>query len=282
MSKSQRKRSKRQHVPATLRALAESDRELGQIRRGEFPDERFVAFIDILGFRDILDRMFTNERELFTTVLEVLEYAKSFADVPDPENMQAITAFSDSVVITSGGPFGTAGLFATVRALAGEFLTRGILCRGGISRGRMYHADGILFGEGLVRAYDLERCMAHTPRILIADDVAPAIYYLIEDPIPRVKRDKDGKLFLNVYNYFWRNTDISSPDAIVGDRWGGSANEKGLLLARRGLLDALSRARTMNPPKPGVLEKVSWSVAQFNDTLQEIRTDAILPIPLDS
>src|SRR6266853_56916 len=130
MRKSRKKRSRRPKVRelSLLRSLAEADRELGEIRRREFPDERFVAFIDILGFRDILDRMFTNERELFPTVLKVLEDAKSFADEPDPDNMQAITAFSDSVVITSGGRHGMAGLTATVKAFAGELLTLGILC----------------------------------------------------------------------------------------------------------------------------------------------------------
>ncbi|HKO63492.1 MAG TPA: hypothetical protein VJV03_20170, partial [Pyrinomonadaceae bacterium] len=128
--------------------------------------------------------MFTNEPQLFKTVLQVLKLAKSFADVPDPENMRAITAFSDSVVVTSGGPFGTAGLFATVGVLAGELLKRGILCRGGIARGRMYHADGILFGEALVRAYDLERHVAKMPRIVIDDDVAPAVFFLIDDQVP--------------------------------------------------------------------------------------------------
>lgn len=222
--------------------------------------------------------MFTNERQLFKTVLEVLELAKSFADSPDPENMRAITAFSDSVVITSGGPFGTAGLFATVGVLAGEFLKRGILCRGGIARGRMYHADGILFGEGLVRAYDLEREVAKNPRIVIADDVAPSILFLIDDQIPLIKRDNDGRLILNVFNHFWRRADIESPDAIVGDHWGGSADEEGLMLVRRALEDALSRAETRDA---NILEKVRWAARQFNETLQCIKTNAISPFILD-
>ena len=183
-SKTRPKRKKRQSSLSDRQRLHALDVRLGQIKRGEFPDERFVAFIDLLGFRDVLNRMFTNEPQLFKTVLQVLKLAKSFADVPDPENMRAITAFSDSVVVTSGGPFGTAGLFATVGVLAGELLKRGILCRGGIARGRMYHADGILFGEALVRAYDLERHVAKMPRIVIDDDVAPAVFFLIDDQVP--------------------------------------------------------------------------------------------------
>ena len=116
MRSESKKRTKKRKAPLSdsqrLRGL---DRKLGQIKRRQFPDERFVAFIDLLGFRDVLNRMFTDEPELFKTVLEVLELAKSFADTPDSENMRAITAFSDSVVITSGGLFATASLLATVR-----------------------------------------------------------------------------------------------------------------------------------------------------------------------
>lgn len=277
-SKSKTKRKKRGSPLSDIERLHALDLRLGQIKRGEFPDERFVAFIDLLGFRDVLNRMFTNEPQLFKTVLQVLELAKAFADAPDPENMRAITAFSDSVVVTSGGPFGTAGLFATVGVLAGEFLKKGILCRGGIARGRMYHADGILFGEALVRAYDLERHVAKMPRIVIDDDVAPAVFFLIDDQVPRVKRDRDGKLILNVFAHFWERADIDSPNILVGDHWGGSADEKGLLLVRGVLQNALSRAQSGNAD---IFEKIRWAAGQFNETLQEIQTTTIEPLVIN-
>src|SRR5207245_1212687 len=100
-------------------------------------------------------------------------FSKWMADATDPENLYAVTAFSDSVVISEGGRFGMSGVIAIVRALAGELLKRGILCRGGIAQGRTYHANGIVFGEGMVRAYDLERDVAKTARIVIAHEVAP-------------------------------------------------------------------------------------------------------------
>src|SRR6266852_1899277 len=143
----------RRQLPGPFDRLYKQNLEVGQIRVGEFPAERFVAFIDILGFRDLIGRMFGDEPALFKTVLDALEHSKWMAEAPDPENVRAVTAFSDSVVISEGGRFGMAGVIATVRAFAGELLKRGILCRGGIARGRTYHANGIVFGEGMVRAY---------------------------------------------------------------------------------------------------------------------------------
>jgi hypothetical protein len=166
LRETRKKKHKNRETPRSdFDRLSKLDRELGQIKGGKFPDERFVAFIDILGFRDVLDRMFTNERQLFKTVLQGLELAKSFADSPDPENMRAITAFSDSVVITSGGPLGTAGLFATVGVLAGEFLKRESCAVAALLVGVCTMRTGVLFGEGLVRAYDLEREVAKIPAL---------------------------------------------------------------------------------------------------------------------
>jgi len=173
-----------------------------------------------------------------------------------------------------------AGLIATVRAFAGELLKRGILCRGGIARGRTYHANGIVFGEGIVRAYDLEHDVAITARIVIADDVARSIHFLIDDPIPLVKRDADERLILNVFNYFWKRADISSEKALSGDHWGGAVDEPGLLQARSGLMDALSRAQSKSIEKPRILEKAIWAVKQFNETLQQVQGLRIPPIAL--
>jgi hypothetical protein len=143
--------------------------------------------------------------------------------------------------------------------VAGELLKKGILCRGGVARGLMYHADGIAFGEGLVRAYDLERKVAKNPRIVIADEVAPTIFFRTNNPIPLIKRDADGEMFLNVFSHFWLESDGKSSAALVGASL-GLADEPGLLLVRQRLESALSRAQTRDP---GILEKIRWEVRQF-------------------
>lgn len=51
-----------------------------RIKRGQFPENRVVAFIDIIGFADLNERMFGAEPELFRTLLRALELTKSFAD----------------------------------------------------------------------------------------------------------------------------------------------------------------------------------------------------------
>jgi hypothetical protein len=237
--------------------------ENGQIKPGQFPDERVVAFIDILGFKDLVDRMFGGEPELFRLLLEALDYTKSL-ECPDPDRLLAVTAFSDSVVISEGGELGSAGVLASVGVLSGELLKRGILCRGAICSGRTYHAQGICFGEGLITAYELERSTAINPRIIISNEVAPTISYLIEDPIPRLKRDSDRVLFVNVFNYFW-------------DHFQGKVDTVGLEQAREGLLTALSRAQRVDQK---AVAKVNWSIQQFNHTIELFPNLGISPLPI--
>ena len=87
----------RRQPPDPFDRLHKENLEAGQIRPGEFPTERFVAFIDILGFRDLIGRMFSDEPALFKTVLDALEHSKWMSEARDPENVRAVTAFSDSV-----------------------------------------------------------------------------------------------------------------------------------------------------------------------------------------
>lgn len=272
--KDTRKEGKRSQ-PDFFQITHEKNLRSAQIRPGEFPTTRIVAFIDIIGFSDLIERMFGAEPELFRILLGALEIAKSFADEPDPENVQAITAFSDSVVISIGGPpsFGMSGILATVHVLTGQLLKRGILCRGGIHEGRTYHSEGIVFGEGLLRAYDLEKNVANTPRIVIADHLAPSIHFLVDDPIPLLKRDPtDGKLFLNAFNYFWKRTDIMEA-RIVDGCWNGSLDTVGLVEARSHIIGALARAQTKTSRE---VEKVLWLIGEFNNTLEQLRLRRLL------
>ncbi len=44
----------------------------------------------------------------------------------------------------------------------------GLLARGGLSRGRLYHQGSVVVGEGMIDAYRLERCVAKQARIAVS------------------------------------------------------------------------------------------------------------------
>jgi len=93
--------------------------------------------------------------------------------------MPAITAFSDSIVLS----FSSKSLneyikwnncFITLMSIIQDFIHRlalhGILLRGGIAMGQLFHEDGVILGQGLIDAYELEQ-KAEYPRIMIADSI---------------------------------------------------------------------------------------------------------------
>ncbi len=67
------------------------------------------------------------------------------------------------------------------------FVDYGVLIRGAVSYGYIYHEDNILFGEGMINAYEMESNLALFPRIIID----PRIIELIEEYAIKVGRFPD-------------------------------------------------------------------------------------------
>src|SRR4051794_26916634 len=53
----------------------------------------------------------------------------------------------------------------------------GVLLRGGMDFGELYHQDGVVFGEALVRAYNLEKS-ARVPRVLVSDSIIAKLSHM--------------------------------------------------------------------------------------------------------
>ncbi len=83
----------------------------------------------------------------------------------------------------------------------------GFLIRGGISIGRLFHSDNFIFGDALIKAYELESKYAKYPRIILDDEVIEiATKYGEHSPQEEedyykelVTRDDDGWLYLDYF-----------------------------------------------------------------------------------
>jgi hypothetical protein len=176
--------------------------------------ERFVAFVDILGFRDIVRRM-QSEHALFVTARDALktieEQSKRIeeyrllcnrprtghrASFLSPTDLE-MTAFSDCYLISDTSAW---QLLAAVQALGSNLLAQGILTRGAIVSGLAYHKGRVAFGPAVIEAYELECHVAKYPRILVTDAVCKASH--CEDKTfwsgRLLRRDVDGCSFINV------------------------------------------------------------------------------------
>ena len=132
-------------------------------------EPRVVAFIDILGFRNLVSRLDSDD-SLHTKLHSALSHIKKFGRLAGNENTAQkdleASVFSDCIVISS--EVGNhASVTWTCVGLQAELLGLGILTRGGISIGKMVHKDDLLYGEGMIRAYDIESKAAIYPRVVI-------------------------------------------------------------------------------------------------------------------
>ncbi len=142
---------------------------------------RFVAFLDILGFRDVIDRSKREPPEVtIEEILSLLNYPEPVAkgkmligEVGDIwESDHKFTQFSDNIVIST--EYSEAGLLYLVdhiERIAFGLLRLGFFCRGGIASGLLYHDKNIVFGPAMIEAYDLEHEKAVHPRVILSEDV---------------------------------------------------------------------------------------------------------------
>lgn len=168
--------------------------------------EHIIAFIDLLGFKEIIKK---NDE---TDFLKVYSLLKSFADSKMDSDIHengsitnfrpSINTFSDHVVISyptkfaKGVPLDVllSSLSRDIAHFAMLALCRGLLIRDGITIGKLYHNNSIVFGEALIDAFELESQNAIYPRIIVSNSVMASTKLL------GCCIDFDGIYYLNYFN----------------------------------------------------------------------------------
>jgi hypothetical protein len=189
--------------------------------------ERYVAFIDILGFSHIVRESVNHpwQAEQLVAILEgisgratPLESDKLFGD-----DFRA-QSFSDCIVLSERATnIGLEHLLFAVSQLALDLLASGILTRGAIAKGRLHHTAKIVFGPALVEAYRIESAIAVFPRILIDRDAHRDFKSMVE--VGRktfiasgfeaeIRHDDDGPPFLDILSPF-RDLSGSTPERLL-------------------------------------------------------------------
>ncbi len=195
------------------------------------PDPQYknslTTFIDILGFRNLVG---TRPGAEVKNIIDQLHYIGDVDadDRPGAIGKQSdlglyVTAFSDSVVrVQAAGQPG--GLFHELLAIVhmqAALVYQGVFLRGGVAFGTMFAEDKVLFGDGLIQAYDLESKGACNPRILVDGTVLAALHNgnaksrhaapeeraYIDDLIAE---DEDGKHFIDYLRAY--KTELDEPN----------------------------------------------------------------------
>jgi hypothetical protein len=126
--------------------------------------DRFVAFIDVLGFKELVKSgNIENLETYFNRITEVLDKLRI--------RKAKVESFliSDSIIlIAPPGNTGLRQLLEAIRTIQSSLLWKKILLRGAVSYGPVYYnaERNIIVGMGFIKAYLLEKEAIH-PRIII-------------------------------------------------------------------------------------------------------------------
>jgi hypothetical protein len=143
-------------------------------------EDRIVAFIDILGFRQMINETIKDDIvnqdkiDILAAVLTMIkvEFEKVAEDSELPYSFM-ITYFSDSIVLSVRRDYniGLLTIFEILKRIQIRLIDRKILLRGGVVIGKIVHQENMIFGPAMNDAYDLESKSALYPRITIDPDV---------------------------------------------------------------------------------------------------------------
>ena len=179
--------------------------------------DHYVLFIDFLGFAEAAEHWDDGRAAALAILLSELSTAQSSFEIDGSARQDGsgrikivpdITTFSDHIVAS----FPLAADIALaphvidpllheadriVASIAFRALGIGLLIRGGLTYGKLFHQGRVVMGEAMNDAYRLERQVASYPRIV----VSPRIYSRLPaaDRPVRLLQDRDGVLHVNYF-----------------------------------------------------------------------------------
>ena len=184
--------------------------------------ECFVAFVDILGFSEMI-RKDNGTGEYLSIIKNAIEAStkrlrERKSDINNPYKFWfdefKVKSFSDCFCFSIPLEFDNGekdykqnfvSFYIWLKVFYNELLANGFLCRGGVTQGWHYNDDNIIFSNALIEAYLLESKKATHPMFLIHPNLIKELqqrdfsnekYYDF-----MFSHDNAGKCFLNPFNY---------------------------------------------------------------------------------
>ena len=200
-------------------------------RSSLFPGEAYVAFLDILGFKevvmnnsiDLVAHLLCGVNERIESSEIALHYAVSLkADGPRNDKFQQfnrslwksrIISMSDSIVVVVPhyNQYSLAVMIDLCDYLQTELFTiskEPILLRGAIAKGEIYVNNGIVCGKALVEAYLAEENSSIYPRIIMSKDIYCSGRMVSKEDNYKVNIDNDGYYYIDSYSVCMDNPEI--------------------------------------------------------------------------
>lgn len=186
--------------------------------------DKFVAFVDILGFKEIVrsaeagkGRSLTEIQALCAELAREQDQSviKTYGPRICPESSKLqndldfrVTQISDCVIVSAeSSPAGLINVVGHCWSSAINLLPKGIMVRGYITRGNIYH-DGLkFFGTGYVQAYERESAVAAFKR---AADEEGTPYVEIDPAVCAFVADCDDECVQKMFDRYVKSDGTST------------------------------------------------------------------------
>jgi hypothetical protein len=126
--------------------------------------------------------------------------------IPPKESIEALASHWTRIVCADANRI--------LSGVAEMGLRIGLLIRGGLSFGQLYHQGGVVFGEAMIDAYDLECKIAKNPRVVVSERVITKLTHDRPEDMDILLRDVDGKWHLNYFSVMVRQAMHPPPNTV--------------------------------------------------------------------
>jgi hypothetical protein len=254
--------------------------------------ERFTLFFDFLGSSKATS--WPKERlypflDLLITIAAHMQSAQDIDGSPQQNGSYRIlitpevTVFSDNIVVSypslgdetsvpteiprhlsveaHWAKFMCQDAIRILSGVAEMGLRIGVLIRGGFSFGQLYHENGVVFGEAMVDAYQLESKHAGYPRVLVSERIIKRLTGIPNSDRTFLLQDADGRWHLNYFAEMIRHLSNGPVDDEHANRW--KCAHLATIDAAIDAANALGDAR--------IVEKWIWFKARFEKATVHIK-----------
>jgi hypothetical protein len=214
--------------------------------------EKYVVFLDLLGFRELVKKIAQDILERHR-VVESLKLGRDTL-YPNANIDLRFTYFSDCIVISAERSARALwDLFQSVELLTFNLLQYDVFVRGGLAVGPTHHSKDFVFGTAVTEAYELESKQASSPLVLLAPEVAQDVLKLGPDFTQWLNQDGPGRYFVNYLMRYAEYTPAPQPGKVV------------LTYPAQRIAYFISQRLTKD--RGSVLEKAQWFQTYWNSTV---------------
>jgi hypothetical protein len=170
-------------------------------------DEYFVAFLDILGFKDLVFSNLKKDKRRIAKYFSIVETTVSRLKASSEKINLGFQIISDSVILSMPNTGEKEDrieklkhLCIAVGRIQSELVKGNLWLRGGISNGLAYfdYQKNIVLGKGYINAYQLESTSAVYPRVILDNKLIPSLECVAaQELIDKINGKSNGGLYKN-------------------------------------------------------------------------------------